>query len=260
VSKSGVPDFDPQVVPELGAASIAFFDRIFEEDSGLREILTSRQAFVGAALAPLYGVSAPASGLELRELGPTRSGYFMQLPFLMLWADGARSSPSRRGLQLQRLSCGPLPAAHAAPPASFLLPDGLTTREHLTALTADCGDTCHTAIDPLGFALESFDGLGRERDEDNGAPVDTAGSYPFAEGVRQFAGGNDLMGIMADSMQVHTCYSKNVAGYALGRDMAESDRALLEGLGQVSLVRSLKELVLALVREPAFRARAEGAP
>jgi hypothetical protein len=112
----------------------------------------------------------------------------------------------------------------------------------------------------LGIALENFDGLGRERAEDDGKPVMTAGSYPFADGVREFADGNELMGIMADSLQVHTCYAKSVTGYALGRDMAAADRPLLEGLGQVSLEQSLGEMAVALVREPAFRARPVGAP
>jgi hypothetical protein len=68
------------------------------------------------------------------------------------------------------------------------------------------------------------------------------------------------MKIMAGSAQVHTCYSKNVTGYALGRDLVESDRPLLESLSKVSLSESLKEMVVALVRDPAFRTRKEGQP
>jgi hypothetical protein len=259
LDKRDVTDFDPAVLPELDAATAAFFDHVFQTNLGLREILTSKEAYVGPGLASLYGVAAPSSGLELRELDTSRSGYFMQVPFLMAWADGARSGPSQRGLRLQRMLCGPRPGDD---PTTTTPPEqaGQTTRDYVTALTAGCGGTCHAAIDPLGFALESFDGLGRTRAEDNGQPVNTAGSYPFAEGVRQFNDGNDLVRIMADSMQVHTCYSKNVAGYALGRDMAPGDRQLLETLGQVSLSNSLKELVVALVRDPAFRSRPTEAP
>jgi hypothetical protein len=65
---------------------------------------------------------------------------------------------------------------------------------------------------------------------------------------------------MADSVQVHTCYSKNVTSYALGRDLIESDRAALEALAEVSLSQSLKEVIVALVREPAFRLREKGLP
>lgn len=223
IDKSGVPEFDASILPELDAVSTAFFDRVFQADLGLREILTSKQAYAGAGLAPFYGMSAPASGLELRELGPSRSGYFMQVPFLMLWADGARADASQRGLRLERMLCGPPASSHAV---------------------------------ELGIALDNFDGLGRERADD----VNTESSYPFAEGVAQFGDGNDLVSIMAESIAVHTCYSKNVTGYALGRDMAPDDRPLLEALGQVSLSHSLRDLALALVRDPAFRSRTEVAP
>ena len=261
LDKANVVEFDPAILPELDAASTAFFDRIFQSDLGLREIFTSKDAYIGPGLAPFYGVTAPASGIELFELDASRSGYIMQAPFLMLWADGTASSPIRRGVRLQRMLCGMLftPAAHTPPPPPPS--EGQTTREAVTSLTQACGVICHaTQIDPLGFALENFDGLGRARSEDNGKPVDTSGSYPFAEGVRQFADGTELMSIMADSMQTHTCYSKNVAEYALGRDMVEDDRPLLEGLGQVSSSHSLRELALALVRDPAFRSRTEVAP
>ena len=259
LDKSDVPDFG-SLRPELEAASTAFVDQIFQTDLGLRELLTSNQAYVGPGLAPFYGLTASASGLELRDLGAARSGYFMQVPFLMRWADGARSNPIERGFRLARMLCGQLPAPIVSSPPIPPPQAGQTTRDQVTALTAGCGGACHALIDPLGFSLESFDGLGQERTADNGIPVDTASSYAFAEGVQQFADGNELMRIMADSAAAHTCYSKNVTGYALGRDMAESDRPLLEGLGQVSLSHSLRELAVALVRDPAFRSRPEVTP
>ncbi|HET9930262.1 MAG TPA: DUF1592 domain-containing protein, partial [Polyangiaceae bacterium] len=258
IEKSGVTEFDVALLPELAAASTAFFDQIFVGNFGLREILTAKQAYVGAGLAQFYGMAAPASGLEVRELGASRSGYFMQVPFLMQFARGAESAPSRRGFWVQRMLCGPRPGPDVVATSP---PQGnRTTREYMTELTAGCGGSCHAVMDPLGFAFENFDGLGREREQDNGRPVDTAGRYTFAEGVRDFADGNELVRIMADSMQAHTCYSKYVAGYALARDLSPEDRPLLEGLGKVSHEHSLRELVVSLVRDPAFRSRAQVRP
>lgn len=96
--------------------------------------------------------------------------------------------------------------------------------------------------------------------EYNGQRVDTSGSYPLSTGVERFSDGNELMRILANSPQAHTCYSKRLTGYALGREMAEDDRPLLEELGEVSRSRPLKELIVALVRSPTFRMRKEGLP
>jgi hypothetical protein len=140
------------------------------------------------------------------------------------------------------------------------LPDQ-TNRERVEALTAETGCAgCHEAlINPLGFAFEAFDGLGRFRALDNGSPVNTSGSYPFSDGARDFSGAKELVQIMADTEQAHTCYSKKVTGYALQRDLVEADRPLLEALSEVSREEeSLTELVISLVRDPAFRLRAEG--
>lgn len=85
-----------------------------------------------------------------------------------------------------------------------------------------------------GFRVREFDGLGRQRELDNGLPIDTSGSSPFADGAQPFADGNELLQILAGSAQVHTCYSEQLTGYALGRDVVESDRPLLEALAEVS--------------------------
>jgi len=262
IGKPSVPEFDPAISAEFALVSNAFFDLIFRQDLGLRELLTSRQAYVGPGLAPLYGVDAPASGLELRDVGPSRSGYFMQVPFLALWSYNAEPDSIERGFQLEAtLLCGPArpntgPTLPSPPPA---VPNS-TNRQRVTQVTANCGASCHRYVDPLGFALENFDGLGRKREVDNGQPIDTTGSYPLAEGVAAFTDGNDLMRVLASSPQVHICYSKHLTSYALGRDLVERDRPVLESLGKVSGSQSLKELIVALVRDPIFRTRKAGLP
>jgi len=226
----------------------------------LLELLTSNQAYVGPGLAPLYGVAAPAA-LELRDIGRSRAGYFMQVPFLMSWSNNADPDSIHRGLHLEAaMLCGP---PRTPPPGVPPLPPvtpGQTNRERLTSFNSSCGGTCHRFIDPLGFALENFDGLGRQRELDNGSPVDTTGSYPLAEGSVSFADGVELMKALAGSAQVHTCYSKQVTSYAFGRDLVEDDRPVLESLAKVSRSQSLKEVILTLVRDPEFRTRNAGQP
>lgn len=261
ISKPGVPEFDPALDPELVLASNAFFDLLLEENYGLRELLTSHRAYVGPRLAPFYGVAAPSAGLELRDVGPSRSGYFMQVPFLMHWSNNAEPDPIRRGLELEAaILCGPARTPPAEVPVLPPAVSGQTNRQRVAQFNTQCGGSCHGYIDPLGFALENFDGLGRKRELDNGLAIDTTGTYPLAEGIEPFRDGTDLMRVLANSAQAHTCYSKHVVSYALGRDMMESDRPLLDSLSKVSQTQSLKELVVALVRDPAFRMRRDGQP
>ena len=261
IEKANVPGFDSALNAEFSEASSLFFDRVFAEGEGLREILTSPRAFVGPGLATLYGVDPPAA-IEERNLDASRVGYFMQVPFLTLFSTSDAPGTIGRGIALNaEVLCHRLPAPEPGMEAKPPLPiTDQTNRERIEELTADCGD-CHTLyIDPLGFAFEDFDGLGRHRDLDNGLSIDTAASYPFADGERSYSGAKELMQIMAETTQAHTCYAKKVAGYALQRDLVEGDRPLLDRLSIVSLDESLKETVIALVRDPAFRLRAEGTP
>jgi hypothetical protein len=90
--------------------------------------------------------------------------------------------------------------------------------------------------------------------------VNTAGSYPFADGVRSFADASDLMRLLAELPQAHACYAKKMMTYALQRDLVEADRPQVTTLASAGAGQSVKELLVALIRSPAFRLRAEGLP
>jgi hypothetical protein len=260
VTKPLSADYDASVAAEALAASTLFFDRVFETGGGLRQILTSPDAFMGPKLAPLYGVADPPGVIEERALDASRVGYFMQVPFLLLFGAGDQPATIARGIAINwEMLCNRLPVPQDLPPLPPPPVPGTTNREQIEELTSDCGDCHRTLINPLGFAFDAFDGLGRERALDNGLPLDTSGSYPFSDGAREFSGAKELVQIMADTAQAHTCYAKKVTGYALQRDLVEADRPLLGTLSEVSRQEdSLTELVISLVRNPAFRLRAEG--
>lgn len=261
LTKPSAREYDEAVAAEAVAASSLFFDRVFETGGGLREILTSGRGFIGPKLAPFYELADPPAGIEERALDASRAGYFMQVPFLLLFGPGDQPATIRRGVTINNeLLCHQLePPADAAPPPPSPRPAGSTNREWVEELTSGCGDCHQTFINPLGFAFDAFDGLGRFRELDQGSPADTSGSYPFSDGAREFSGAKELMQIMADTAQAHTCYAKKVTGYSLQRDLVEADRPLLGTLSEVSREEdSLTELVISLVRTPAFRLRAEG--
>jgi len=68
------------------------------------------------------------------------------------------------------------------------------------------------------------------------------------------------MTILANSTQAHTCYAKKLTGYALQRDIVERDSSFVETLAKVSGSESTKELVISLIKAPAFRVRQAGNP
>jgi hypothetical protein len=219
--------------------SYRFFDAIFSSGEGLRAILTSTGHFADSS----------------------RSGFFMQVPFLVLGGrDDGPDTIFRGAAVADEVLCLDLPG-HATPvPALPPLAAGQSNRARIETLTADCGACHRDVINPLGFAFEAFDGFGQRRALDNGVAVDSTGRYAFEDGVRAFADAGDLMRILADGAQAHTCYAKMLAGYALQRDVVENDRPLLKDLAAASRVRSLKEMVISLVKNSAFRMRAEGMP
>lgn len=248
---------------ELAETSRRFFDEIFARGEGLSAILTSTRYFVGPALATAYGVTPPSSPsmIDERVLDASRIGYFMQIPFLL--AAGRDDGPDsiRRGDALaEDVLCLDLaPHATSLPPIPALA-QGQTNRQRIEQLTAGCPGCHGDYIDPLGFAFEGFDGLGQPRTNDNGVLVNTAGRYPFEDGTSAFADARELMRALADAPQAHRCYARKLASYALGRDIVQVDRPWVESLAQVSRERSLKEMIVSLVRAPAFRMRPDGMP
>ena len=264
IAKLDVSGYDPSLNTEYLEASSRFFDKIFSQGLGLREILTSTKGFVGPGMAALYGVQAPATGYEERELGAQRVGYFSQIPFLSLYGLNAEADSIHRGVTINLdVLCAVLGPPAAELPAVPALMSGQTNRQRISTLTAGCGGACHNQqINPIGFAFEHFDGIGRYSDTENGKlPIDSSGSFEFVEGTRSFENAGDLMRGMAAGTQAHTCYSKKLASFAMQRDIVTQDRALLDAMAKVSSENgSVKRVILELVQNDAFRVRTVGNP
>ena len=260
-----IPDLmraTPELSAELAEAAYRFFDAVFAGGEGVQAILTSRRAFVGPGLAGLYGITPAPAALEERTLDAPRVGYFMQVPFLFQNGIGDDPDSTRRGGTIfwDVLCQTLLPPSGTVPPPLQEPRPGQTNRQRLEEETANCG-ACHTQyLGPLGFAFEGYDGLGRARTTDNGSPVMTEGTFVFSAGPRTFADARELMTILASDPLTHACYATKLMTYALGRDLVESDRAEVQALATVGAEQSIKEMIVALVRSPAFRVRAEGTP
>lgn len=263
ISKVGAPAFTDAFNDELIESSLLFFDRIFTKQLGLRDMLTSTTGFVGAGLAPMYGVQAPASGFVERDLGPKRAGFLLQIPFLAQNAINSEASPIHRGVHVNHdiLCADPGAAVPDLPTPPPVMPNQ-TNRERFEALTSVCGGECHNwYINPAGFAFENYDGLGQWRDMQNGKPINPSGQYPFAEGVKPFQNAAEFLSQIAEGEQAHLCYSKKLASFALQRDVIASDMPLLMTMKNASMASTgnIKQLILELVKSPSFRTRVGGA-
>ncbi|WP_437892894.1 DUF1592 domain-containing protein [Sorangium sp. So ce124] len=263
ISKLGVPSYNESLNAEYEESAYLFFDKIFTEGLGVKEILTSTKGFVGPGMASLYGLAPSGSRMVEQDLGPDRVGFFSQLPYLTLNALNDESDSIHRGVSINLdMLCAPLGApAPNIPPVPPLEP-GQTNRQRITRLTSGCGGTCHNQlINPVGFAFEHFDGMGQYRDEENGGlPIDSSGVYAFSEGTKSFGDAGELMHYMAEGEQAHLCYAKKLASFALQRDVVPSDLPLVETLAEVSrgASGSVKEIMLELVKNDAFRTHMGG--
>ncbi|MDX1964842.1 MAG: DUF1592 domain-containing protein, partial [Pirellulales bacterium] len=153
----------------------------------VRDLFRQRQIYLNGRLAKFYGIDAPADAPFAKyELNPNERAGVLTHPYLMTsFAHNATTSPIHRGVFLARgilgMSLRPPPEA-VAPLAPDLHPD-LTTRQRVALQTkANVCMSCHGIINPLGFALEQFDAVGRFRTEENGQPIDASGSYLTRDG------------------------------------------------------------------------------
>ncbi|UCF47054.1 MAG: DUF1592 domain-containing protein, partial [Myxococcales bacterium] len=241
---------------------------VLEEDGNLAELLTAPYTFANAGLAAIYelegGFDQSFSQASFNSTEhPQRGGLLTQLGFLA--SHGGLTGSVHRGVFInQRVLCTELP-----PPPDELPPipsdSGMTmtSRERIEMHTGPgtCGAGCHsTFINPVGFAFESFDGLGQYRTEEFGLPIDASGTFEFADGPVTFDGAAEFSDAITQRVQTHDCYTKHWVEYALGRDTAGSDLDLIQDLGDASLDGlSIRAMIIELVQSEEFRVRnAEG--
>jgi hypothetical protein len=270
LEKPGVAEYQRDALnPELAESSYLFFDRIFSKGLGVRDVFLSTIGFVGPNMAKVYGggMAAPVSGFTEQDFGSSRLGYFLQLPFLALNAHNDDPDPIHRGVSISLdVLCAPLgDAAPNLPPLPETKP-GQTNRMRVDEHTKGCGNVCHNnMINPLGFAFENFDGMGRYRETETTAgevlPIDSSGSFTFVDGPRSYANATELMRAMAEDRQAHLCYAKKLASFALQRAVNELDLGMLTKLAATSTSSngSVKQVILDLVKHDSFRIRVGGA-
>jgi hypothetical protein len=259
------PEFDANLRAALRDEVVHFVGYVRRNGKNtLLELLTASYTLLSPELAGFYGLPAPATaGFSKVELAEgTRAGLLTLGGVLASHALPASSSPIHRGkLVRERLLCQvpspPPPNLNATPPP---VDPSRSTRERFVmhAAVEPC-KSCHRLLDPIGFAFEGFDGIGRFRADDNGQPLDLSGEIVSTPRTNaSFHGAAELGALLAASPDVHACFAEQWFrfGYALRRDedSACTVRELAEKFSAQGL--DLDALVVALTQSPHFVRRA----
>lgn len=236
---------DPRLFPEYSGTVGAMMAKetetfgvytTLDADGRFPTLMQASYSFVNETLAPLYGL-ADIRGSDLRkvDLDPKqRAGIFTRLAPLTLNAgfDGWTSPSSRGATVMSRVLCVDIPIE--PPDTPPLRPDPqYTNRELITrsAGQATCAP-CHAHMDPVGFAYEGFDSIGRIRTVDAGKAIDTSGDVLLPSGRVDFTGPAELAQILATAPEAHRCMGSQWLAYMLGRTLNANDASSVEDIAQ----------------------------
>jgi hypothetical protein len=256
------PDFDETLRDAMARETELFVDSVFREDRSVLELLTADYTFLNERLAKHYGIPN-VRGSYFRRVtlpeGSPRGGLLGQGSVLTITSYATRTSPVLRGKWVLEnlLSSAPPP-----PPPNIpaLRTEGagkpLTLRDAMTQHRAapSCA-ACHARMDPIGFAMENFDAVGKWRDRDAGRPVDVSGVFP--DGT-SFDGATGLKKVLVrQSDQFVTTVAERLLMYAVGRNLQYYDqpsvRAILHDAAAGHY--TLQSLVLGVVTSRPFTMR-----
>jgi hypothetical protein len=205
------------------------------DDADFRDLFTTRKTYLSRTLGMVYQIPAPVDGptewmpYEFPANDP-RAGLLTELSFTAMYALPGRSSATLRGKAVREVFlCQTVPAA----PNNFSRfengndPVLKTARERLTAHRSDpaCAG-CHAFMDPMGLALENFDGLGTFRQKENGVMIDASGEL---DGVK-FSDAAGLAQAMHDSAKPAACFVKKVFAYGTGHMPTKGEAEWMKSL------------------------------
>ncbi len=260
--QTAFPEFDEDLRSAMIGEMQRFLATFFRDPRPVRELLTASDTVVNQRLAEHYGLPlqlADAETWQTVELADVpRRGVLGKAGIMTALSTPFRTSIVRRGKWvLGQLLC----AEPRAPPAdvpSLPTADGgapTTLRAMMEAhMTEERCRNCHESMDPIGFALEPYDGIGAWRTTDNGFPIDATGRLPSGE---SFDGPVALAATLAGDPRLDACVIEKLFVYALGRGVRLSDRDALTGLasGFAEAGTALGALVRLIATSDTFRMR-----
>jgi hypothetical protein len=260
------PDFDDNLREAMKQETELFFRSILREDRSALDLLTADYTFVNERLARHYGIPG-VYGSQFRRVpiaDEKRRGLLGQASILTVTSYPARTSPVQRGKWILTNILG-VPPQPPPPNVPALTENGdgkpLSLRERMEMHRANpvCAG-CHKVMDPIGFALENFDGIGRWRNNDEGARIDPSGT--LFEGSR-VNGPVELRNMLVSRPEVFVgVMTEKLLTYALGRGLEYYDMPAVRKIVQDSAANQYRfsSLIAGVVSSPPFQMKTKKAP
>jgi len=259
-------DFDDSLLQGFEEETRLFLTSTLAEDRSVLDLLRANYTFVNERLARHYGIPG-IYGSRFRRVTlanpDQRGGLLGNGSILATTSYPNRTSPVLRGKWLLDNMFGtppppPPPGVNTTleEPRGGALPPTIRERLAQHRTNATCA-TCHSAIDPLGFALENFDAIGGWRTTDeSGKPVDASGSLVSGDTVRGLTGLRALL--LEEPEQFPRTVTAKLFAYALGRRLEYYDRPAVRQIVREAAASDYRwsSLVMGIVKSPAFLMRA----
>ena len=267
------PDFDDNLRQAFRLETELFVDSILREDRSVLDLLKTDYTFLNERLAKHYGIPhVYGSRFRRVTLGPDskRGGLLRHGSILAVTSYATRTSPVIRGVWVLNNVFGappppPLPNVPALEENSVAA--NLPRRQRLAAHRSNpvCAN-CHRTIDPVGFALENFDAVGRWRDQEgDSGPVDVSGGLPGAGELKGVAGLEEAL-LRRPELFAGTLTEKLLT-FGLGRGVEYYDAPAIRQILREAQPDGYRfsSLILGIVKSVPFQlrraaARGEGAP
>ncbi len=261
------PNFDESLRAAMIKETEAYFNGIKTEDRSIIEFLDSDYTYVNRRLARHYGISLPGARRGQQDTfnkvtlpDGRRGGVVTQASILTLTSNPTRTSPVKRGKWIleQILNTPPPPPPPDVPELkedkNSVLTGSLRKRMEQHRSNPNCA-VCHSKLDPLGFGLENFDGIGAWREKDGEFPIDSSGALP---GGKSFKSPKELRAILLERKDDFTKgFVEKMMTYAVGRGLDYNDRCTVERIAVAVKADDYKfsRVMTEIVKSDSFRKR-----
>ncbi len=257
------PVFDDLLRRAMRTETERFFAHILRGNRSALELIDSDYTFVNDQLAKYYGFDNVSSSdfRQVELVDRLRGGVLTQASILTLTSNPNRTSPVKRGQWILQQILGtpppppppniePLDESHQATESA-----SLRDRMELHRSNPQCA-SCHSQMDPIGFALENYNAIGQWRTADGDFAIDPSG---VLAGGQKFENIAELKQVLksSGSKKFTRCLVENMLTYALGRGLEASDFCTVETIrGQLTTDDyRIQNILFGIVESNAFQFR-----